>query len=117
MKNTFAFYNYKMVNVLFGVLAVVFINVLPLLAFFFTSGITRVLFGAAVMVRILSFARGFLITGINPWYSVWALVTSYVYIYIALKAAITTTINRGIIWRGTYYSLDELKANLQKAKM
>lgn len=117
MKNTFAFYNYKMVNVLFGVLAVVIINILPVLAFFFTSGITRGLFGAAVMVRILSFANGFSNTGINPWYSVWALVTSYVYIYIALKAAITTTINRGIVWRGTYYSLDELKSNLQKAKM
>ncbi len=117
MKNTFAFYNYNMANVLFGVLVVVIINILPLLAFFFTSGITRGLFGTAVMVRILSFANGFSNTGINPWYSVWALVTSYVYIYIALKAAITTTINRGIIWRGTYYSLDELKANLQKAKM
>jgi glycosyltransferase involved in cell wall biosynthesis len=117
MKNTFAFYNYKMVNVLFGVLAVVIINILPVLAFFFTSGITRGLFGAAVMVRILSFANGFSNTGINPWYSVWALVTSYVYIYIALKAAITTTINRGIVWRGTYYSLDELKSNLQKVRM
>lgn len=117
MKNTFAFYNYKMANVLFGVLVVVIINILPLLAFFFTSGITRCLFGAAVMVRILSFASGFSNTGINPWYSVWALVTSYIYIYIALKAAITTTINRGIVWRGTFYSLDELKVNLQKAKM
>lgn len=117
MKNTFAFYNYKMANVLFGVLVVVIINILPLLAFFFTSGITRCLFGAAVMVRILSFASGFSNTGINPWYSIWALVTSYIYIYIALKAAITTTINRGIIWRGTFYSLDELKANLKKAKM
>ncbi|MBU1161223.1 MAG: glycosyltransferase family 2 protein [Proteobacteria bacterium] len=116
MKNTFAFCNYKMTNVLFGVLVVVIINILPLLAFFFTSGMTRGLFGAAVMVRILSFAGGFSNIGINPWYSVWALVTSYVYIYIALKAAITTTINRGIIWRGTYYSLDELKANLQKVK-
>ena len=117
MKNTFAFCNYNMANVLFGVLIVVIINILPLLAFFFTSGITRGLFGAAVMVRILSFAGGFSKTGINPWYSIWALVTSYIYIYIALKAAITTKINRGIVWRGTYYSLDELKANLQKAKM
>jgi glycosyltransferase involved in cell wall biosynthesis len=117
MKNTFAFYNYKMTHVLFGVFIVVITNILPLLAFLFTSGMAQALFGAAVMVRILSFARGFSMTGINPWYSVWALVTPYVYIYIALKAAITTTINKGIIWRGTYYSLDELKANLQRAKM
>lgn len=117
MKNTFAFCNYNMANVLFGVLVVVIMNILPLLAVFLTSGITRGLFGTAVMVRILSFANGFSKTGINPWYSTWALVTSYIYIYIALKAAITTTINRGIIWRGTYYSLDELKANLQKTRM
>jgi len=117
MKNTFAFCNYNMANVLFGVLVVVIMNILPLLAVFLTSGITRGLFGTAVIVRILSFANGFSKTGINPWYSAWALVTSYIYIYIALKAAITTKINRGIIWRGTYYSLDELKANLQKAKM
>jgi glycosyltransferase involved in cell wall biosynthesis len=117
MKNTFAFYNYKMTHVLFGVFMVVITNILPLLALFFTSGMTQGLFGAAVMIRILSFARGFIMTGINPWYSVWALVTPYVLIYIALKAAITTTINKGIIWRGTFYSLDELKANLQKAKV
>lgn len=117
MKNTFAFYNYNMANVLLGVLIVVIMSILPLLAFFFTSGITRGLFGAAVMVRILSFANGFSKTGINPWYSIWSLFTPFVYIYITLKAAVTTEINRGIIWRGTYYSLDELKANLQKAKM
>ncbi len=117
MKNTFAFYNYKMTHVLFGVFMVVITNILPLWAFFFTSGMTQGLFGVAVMVRILSFARGFSMTGTNPWYSVWALVTPHIYIYIALKAAITTTINKGIIWRGTYYSLDELKANLQMAKM
>jgi glycosyltransferase involved in cell wall biosynthesis len=117
MKNTFAFYNYNMANVLLGVLIVVIISILPLLAFFFTSGITRGLFGAAVMVRILSFANGFSKTGINPWYSIWSLFTPFVYIYITLKAAVTTKINRGIIWRGTYYSLDELKANLQNAKM
>jgi hypothetical protein len=34
-----------------------------------------------------------------------------------LKAAIETTINREITWKGTHYSLDELKANLQKVKM
>ncbi|MBW2490469.1 MAG: glycosyltransferase [Deltaproteobacteria bacterium] len=117
MKNTFAFYNYKITHVLFGVFVVAIINILPLVAFFFTSGITRGLFGIVIMVRILSFAIGFSKTGINPRYSVWALVSSFVYIFIVLKAAINTTLNQGIVWRGTYYPLDELKANLQKIKM
>lgn len=117
MKNSFAFYNYKMVNVLFGILVVLITTILPPLGFFFTSGITSGLFGVAVIVRIIAFAGGFSKTGINPWYSIWGLVTPYVYIYIALKSSITTTMNKGIIWRGTYYSLDELKASLRKAKM
>lgn len=117
MKNTFAFYNYNMVNVLFGVLLVAVLNILPLWAFFFTSGITRGLFAVSVLVRILSFAGGFSNTGITPWYSIWGLFSPYVYVYIVLKAALTTTINRGIVWRGTYYSLDELRANIHKSKI
>lgn len=117
MKNAFAFYNYKLAYVLLGVMIVVMMNILPFPVFFFTSGIIRGLFGAAVIARLLSFAYGFSKTGINPWYFVWSLVTSYIYIYIVIKAAVTTIKNRGIIWRGTYYSLDELKANLQKIKL
>jgi len=117
MKNAFAFFNYKMANVLLGVMTVAMMNILPPLAFFITSGITRNLFGAAVIIRLLSFAYGFSKTGINPWYFVWSIVTAYIYIFIVLKAAITTIKNGGVTWRGTYYSLDELKANLQKAKL
>jgi hypothetical protein len=46
MKNRFVFCNYNIAKVLFGVLIVVIINILPLLAIFFASGITRGFFGA-----------------------------------------------------------------------
>ena len=45
MKNTFAFYNYNMANVLLGVLIVVIINILPLLAFFLLPGLPVVFSG------------------------------------------------------------------------
>ena len=89
-------------------------NVLPFWAFFFTSGIARALFGAAVIVRILLFVNVFLKAKMPPWYSVWALVTPYINIYIVAKAAITTMLNKGITWRGTYYPLDELKAGVKE---
>lgn len=117
MKNTFAFFNYSMASVLFVVAIVAVMNILPFPALFLTSGITCGLFGAAVIFRLLSFATGFSKTGINPWYSAWSIVTPYIYIYIVLKSAITTIKNKGIIWRGTYYSLDQLKANHAKIKL
>ena len=109
MKNGFALYNYSLARVLFAVLMVSILNILPLWAFFFTSGITRSLFGAMVMIRILSYVHGFSNIGVSPWYSGWSLITPYVTIYIAIKAAVITTRKNGIVWRGTFYSLDELK--------
>ena len=111
MKNGFALYNYSLVRVLLAVLVVSVLNILPLWAFFFTAGITRGLFGAMVVLRILSYVHGFSTIGVSRWYSGWSLVTPYVIVYMAVKAAVITTRNNGIVWRGTFYPLDELKTN------
>ena len=114
MKNTFAVYQFKVMNVLLGILFILMFHVMPFWAFFFTSGITRALFGAVVVVRILLFVNAFLEVKIPPWYSLWSIVTPYINIYILVKAAITTMLNKGITWRGTYYPLDELKAGIKE---
>ena len=114
MKNTFALYQFNVMKVLLGILFLILFNVLPFWAFFFTTGITRALFGAAVIVRILLYVNVFLETKMPPWYSAWSLVTPYINIYIAAKATITTIVNKGITWRGTYYPLDELKAGIKE---
>ena len=111
MKNGFALYNYSLARVLFGVFIVVMLNILPFWAFFFTSGTTRGLFGVVIIIRILSYVHGFLNIGVNPWYSIWSLITPYVTVYITIKAAVITSRNNGIVWRGTFYPLDELKTN------
>lgn len=116
MKNTFAFYHFNAAKALSSVALVVLMNILPFWALWFTSGITQILFGSAVIVRLVSFAVGLSNMGIDPRYFVWSIVSPYIYIYVILKAVVTTLKNRGITWRGTYYSLDQLKANLEKIK-
>ncbi len=110
LKNSFAFYHYRLIEVFLVILIIILLSILPFWAFLFTSGITRVLFGAAVIVRILSFVIKFQDAKISPWYSLWSLVPPYINIYITIKAAITTILNKGINWRGTHYPLDELIA-------
>ena len=111
MKNGFALFDYSLAKMLFAVLMVFILNILPLWAFFFTSGMTCGLFGAMVFLRMLSYAHGFSNIGLSPWYSAWSLITPYVTVYISIKAAVITTKNNGIVWRGTFYPLDELKTN------
>jgi len=111
MKNTFAMFNYRVSLVLAGAVFIFLLNILPWWALIFTDGITRILFGSAILVRCIAFVKGFADAGINPASAVWSPVTPYVNIYIAVKAAVVTIRNKGINWRGTHYSLDELKAN------
>lgn len=111
MKNTFALFHYRLSLVLAGALFVFLLTILPFWAFFFTSGITRIFFGAAVLIRLVTFAKGLLDAGINPIHAFWAPLTPYIGIYVALKAAAVTIKNNGIEWRGTHYSLAELKRN------
>ena len=108
MKNSFAVYHYRVIEIFLSVLFILLLSILPFWAFLFTSGITRILFGAAVLTRILAFVIVFLDTKMSPWYSLWSLVPPYINIYITVKAAITTVRNKGITWRGTHYPLNEL---------
>jgi len=112
MKNSFALYDYSLVKVLLAVFYITLLSILPFWACLFTGGMTRSLFGAAVIIRLLSFAKGFSDIGRTRWYSLWSLVSPYVIIYTAMKASIMTLRNKGITWRGTYYPLDKLKASL-----
>lgn len=112
MKNSFALYDFSVAKVLVAIFLITLLGILPFWACLLTNGLTQVFFGAAVIIRLLSFAKGFADIGRTPLYSPWALVSPYVIIYTAMKATITTLHNKGITWRGTYYPLDALKASL-----
>ncbi|OGQ97403.1 MAG: hypothetical protein A2521_08365 [Deltaproteobacteria bacterium RIFOXYD12_FULL_57_12] len=112
MKNTFAAYQYRLSLVALGVFFLFLLGVLPVWALFFSSGTTRMLFAAAIGFRLLSFVHGFSRIGMPPWNAGFALLTPYLNIYIAIKAAYTTIRNKGITWRGTHYPLDRLKGDM-----
>ena len=109
MKNTFAVYQYRISAVADGIGAIFLIGVLPLWGLLLADNPARIVFGGVISIRIISFVHGFRQLGLNPGYSCWSLVTPYLNIYIAVKAAILTLRNDGINWRGTHYPLAQLK--------
>lgn len=110
MKNAFALYDFRVPRVLAGCLLILLLGVLPSWGLLLGSGLAQSLCGAVVVVRFLSFAHGLTYTPVSSWNAIWALVTPYINIYIAVKAMVTTLRRRGIIWRGTHYSLAAMKS-------
>ncbi len=109
MKNIFALYSYRLAYVAGGLLGVIAMTIIPVWGLFLTQGMARVFFGAAVLCRFAVFtcnARG---SGGHSGLLLWSLVTPYLTVYIVIKAVWTTLKNNGIDWRGTHYSLEELK--------
>jgi len=113
MKNLFALYRFRISNVFFALLIPVCFQILPFWALFFTKGVTFGLFAGAITVRLVSLAKGLSVIGLSPWQAAWSFATPYLSAYVSTKAALTTLRNRGIIWRGTHYPLEELKKGIQ----
>lgn len=109
MKNSFAAYDFKVFYVLAGCLFIFVVSILPFWATFFTTGTTQLIFGAAVLSRLLAFTHGYSYLKFSPLNSFWALITPYLSFYMILKGMITTLKNGGINWRGTHYNLDDIK--------
>jgi hypothetical protein len=114
MKNIFALYNYSMLWALLGLSMIFLFSILPVWGVLLTTGTTRLLFGLIVAVRLFTSACGFRKLGKNPLLAIWSLVTPYINMYTTAKAIVITLRNKGIIWRGTHYSLDELKRGRQQ---
>ncbi len=110
-KNAFAGVEYSVPAVVAATVAILAFNVWPFIALFLTRGLTQALNGLSVLVILILFWDNARFHGIKPWYGVAFPISSLVFLYILWSSMVTTIINRGIDWRGTHYSLEELRAN------
>ncbi|MDA8165081.1 MAG: glycosyltransferase [Desulfobacteraceae bacterium] len=109
MKNTFAVYDFSISWLALGCLLVLVMGIVPAWGLLVATGAARALFAGSVAIRLFFFALGLRLAGVPPGNALWSLVTPFLSIYIAVKAAVVTLRNDGITWRGTHYSLDEMR--------
>ena len=109
MKNIFALYSYRLVYVTGALFGIIVMTIIPVWGLLLAQGAARVFFGAAVLCRFAVFIRNAGGVGVRPALFLWSLLTPYLTVYIIMKAVWTTITNKGIDWRGTHYSLEELK--------
>ncbi len=108
-KNTFAVFDYRLSFLLAGTAALISVHILPLWGLLLVDGIPRLLCGAIIAINVLALALGARAFQTNLRCLPWFPLTPYIKLYIIWRATLLTLLEGGIDWRGTFYSLDELK--------
>jgi glycosyltransferase involved in cell wall biosynthesis len=110
-KNAFAGCDYRLRLVLSGMVVLGLCCVWPYLALLVTGGAVRLIYllvVTVITVVLFGFARS---NGTKRWHVLGFPLAATIFIWILLRTTALNLLQGGINWRGTFYSLDELKKN------
>lgn len=111
MKNAFSALNYNPGMVVGSSFVAVINLALPFVAVWFVSGVTRWLFAATIFVILLMMLDIAILARRRPWIVLAFPLTILLMVYIQWRSMFLTYWQGGIVWRGTHYSLKELRQN------
>lgn len=111
-KNVFAVLDYRLSELAAGTLLILCCQILPFWGLLLASGWVRLLCGLTVAVTAMSLLFAARSLGVDASCLRWFLLTPYIKLYIIWQGVLAVLIKGGIDWRGTFYSLDELKRHM-----
>jgi glycosyltransferase involved in cell wall biosynthesis len=112
MKNIFAGYGYSVGNALLSITGVFVASILPFIAVFLTTGVARIACAATCAMAVLLEGRFVRETFKSALYGLSHPIGAAVFIYMTLRATLETLWRGGIVWRGTFYPLRELRKGM-----
>jgi hypothetical protein len=108
-KNFFASVGYSVALVAIAVTGLLLMNVAPIFGIFFGHGWIRI-FAAIALVIALCFHTGVDISmRVSPFYAFTHPLGALLFSYMLLRSTVVTLKQGGIIWRDTFYPLEDLK--------
>ena len=110
-KNAFSGTDYSILMVVAGATSQIVCSVWPFAALFLTSGVTWGLNFAIIVLSMILYIDCARFHHSKAWYAIGYPVTTALFAVIMVRTMILNLVQGGIYWRGTFYSLKELKAN------
>jgi len=108
-KNFFAGAGYNLGLVAVQLAGLVMMNVLPFVGIFLAHGWMRLFCAIAVAVAICFHAGVAIVMRVSPLYALTHPLGGLLFCYMLLRSTVVTLRQGGIIWRDTFYPLEELK--------
>jgi glycosyltransferase involved in cell wall biosynthesis len=108
-KNFFAGFGYNMGFVAAGISGLLLLNIAPLFGLMFGQGWIRILAAIALVIALGFYGGAAASMRVSPLYALTYPLGSILLSYMLLRSAVVTLRQGGIVWRDTFYPLDELK--------
>jgi glycosyltransferase involved in cell wall biosynthesis len=108
-KNFFAGAGYSLGLVAAQLIGLLMMNVLPFVGVFFTHGWAQVFCAIAVVIAMCFQAGIAIVMRVSPLYALTHPLGGLLFSYMLLRSTVVTLRQGGIIWRDTFYPLEELK--------
>lgn len=110
-KNAYAGMQYSAWLTMGTVVGNLVLAVLPFVAMWLSVGPERLFWATAAAAQVVAYAGAALAQRTRPWLALLYPLAAIVFCAILGAAVLRTLRRRGIEWRGTFYSLDQLRAN------
>jgi hypothetical protein len=110
-KNAFAGMHYSALRTIGAALGSALLCVWPFLAVWATAGAERGWYTTAVIAQMIAYAGPAVVHRSRPWLALLYPVAAVIFVTILAAAVIRTLRRGGIEWRGTFYALEQLRAN------
>lgn len=108
-KNMFAALNFSLATVLYRMGQMFLATIVPLLGLALAGGWVRVLAAVSVAVMVLFHAGVCRRMKISCWYALTDPLGMLIFSYIVVRSTVVTLARGGVVWRGTFYALEELR--------
>ena len=111
-KNFFAAFAYSLPFALLGLAGMLAMNVLPVLGVVFGSGWVRILSAVAVLIALGFHAGVDVVMRVSPLYALSYPLGALLFCYMLVRSTVVTLWQGGIVWRDTFYPLEELRRGM-----
>jgi hypothetical protein len=111
-KNMFAAVHYNPFFAIAAILLSVLMSVSPFLGVAFASGWARIFAGIAAATVVIIHAAMIWSTDASPLYGFTHPLGALLFCWMISRSAIITSMRGGVVWRDTFYPLDDLRKGM-----
>jgi hypothetical protein len=111
-KNFFAIMSFQWPRALASCFALAFLNLMPFAGIWLAHSSARLGYGVALFSMFSIYVGMSGKSDIPPYYFVLHPVSTALFVYTMLRSTFLTLARGGVLWRGTFYPLDELRKEM-----
>lgn len=111
-KNFFAIMSFQWPRALLSAFTLAFLNLMPFLGIWLAQGWARLPYAIALASMFAIYVGMWLKSPIPPYYFFLHPIATILFVYIMLRSMLLTMGRGGVVWRGTFYPLEDLRKGM-----